>query len=97
MLNHPNDNMLDFIMELEEKFPSDVQLTALVSDGECATLSMKTKDFDEGAKVIQILRGFESVQDVVINGIETVEEKDDEEGFTQFDVACYYDLSYVKQ
>ena len=97
MLNHPNDNMLDFIMELEEKFPSDVQLTALVSDGECATLSMKTKDFDEGAKVIQILRGFESVQDVVINGIETVEETDDEEGFTQFDVACYYDLSYVKQ
>lgn len=67
---HPNDNLIAFLEELEEKLPADAELVEFTSNGEQATLTMKVVDKEQAAKVIQTLRGFDSVLDVSIGALD---------------------------
>lgn len=73
--NNPNDNILNFLGELEEKLPTDVQVVEFSSNDEQAALRMHVADKDTAAGVIQQLREFSSLQAVVVNSIQEMEEE----------------------
>ncbi len=97
---HNNDNLVAFLEEMEAKLPSDVVLESLTSDEEKIVMSMEVLNLDQAAKVLQILRDFESVSDVMVGAAD--QSKDDEAGEEQedtngedvvrmkFSVECYY-------
>ena len=96
LTEHPNDNLIVFLQELEEKLPVDAQLTEFTSDNEQATLTMKVINKEEAAKVIQMLRSFDSVMDVSIGALDKEDKdaaaKDVKEGDPRviFSVVCSY-------
>lgn len=73
--NNPNDNILNFLSELEEKLPADVKVVEFSSNDEQAALRMHVADKDTAAGVIQQLREFSSLQAVVVNSIQEMEEE----------------------
>lgn len=73
--NNPNDNILNFLSELEEKLPADVKVVEFSSNDEQAALRMHVADKDTAAGVIQQLREFSSLQAVVVNSIQEIEEE----------------------
>lgn len=101
---HPNDNLIAFLEELEEKLPADAELTEFTSDGEQATLTLKVVDKEQAAKVIQTLRGFDSVLDVSIGALdkedideavedanaETTDGEEAEDPRVLFSIVCTY-------
>ena len=93
---HPNDNLIAFLEELEEKLPADAELTEFTSDGTAATLTLKVVDKEQAAKIIQNLRDFDSVLDVSIGALdkEDIDEaaEDAAEGDPRviFSIICTY-------
>lgn len=71
-----NDGILDFLAELEEKMPADVEFTEFVSDDEQCVITMRVADKETAAGVIEIFRGFESLLGVAVDSI--TEEKEGE-------------------
>lgn len=71
----PNEELLAFIKELEQKMPSQMSVRAFSADSEGITLTMSVASKDTAAKVFMQLRTFESLVDVTSAGItETVAE-----------------------
>ncbi|MBQ4537931.1 MAG: pilus assembly protein PilM [Lachnospiraceae bacterium] len=92
---HNNDYLIDFLMELEEKLPSDVVLEDFSSDDEKAVMTMEVLNMEQAAKVLQILRGFDSVSDVTIGSTSEADGQDGENASNEevrmtFSVECYY-------
>lgn len=93
---HPNDNLIAFLEELEEKLPSEAELLEFSSNNKEAVLTMKVADKEQAAKVIQTLRGFDSVMDVSIGTLdkETAEQAasdaQEEDLRVIFSIVCYY-------
>ncbi len=75
MTNRPNDNILNFIGELEEKLPTEVTVVDFSSDDNQATLLMQVSNKDTAAGVIQTLRSFSSIQYVSVNSLQEMEEE----------------------
>ncbi len=75
MTNRPNDNILNFIGELEEKLPTGATVVDFSSDDTQATLLMQVADKDTAAGVIQTLRGFSSIQYVSVSSLQEMEEE----------------------
>ena len=95
MTEHPNDSLVLFLEELEQKLPSDIILSDFVSNDTSITLNMKATSLEEAAKIFQILRGFESVMDVKVGATTSEdnssnEEEEDEVKYMSFSVICYY-------
>ncbi len=84
-----NDEIVSFIDELEQKFPSEAKLVALnaTTDGVSLTVSQGSKDV--AADVIAQLRTFDSI---MVSNVSTITEEVDETGTTkiQFTVDCAY-------
>lgn len=106
MTERPNDNILIFLQELEQKLPADVEITEFSSDDTRAIMNMNVADKDTAAAVILNLRGFESIMLVSVESIqEKVEEIVDENGaegvehrYVTFTVTCdYYPNEYAAQ
>lgn len=108
MTNRPNDNILNFLSELEEKLPADVSVLEFSSDDSQAALRMQVVDKDTAAGVIQNLRGFASLQYVSMSSMQEMEEEiegeedrgDQEEAeirrYVEFGVICtYYPNGYL--
>ncbi len=108
MTNRPNDNVLNFLSELEEKLPADVSVLEFSSDDEQAILRMQVADKDTAAGVIQNLREFASLQYVAMSSMQEIEEeieseedRDDQEEaevrrYVEFGVICtYYPNGYL--
>lgn len=107
MTNRPNDNILNFISELEEKLPADVAVLDFSSDDTSAILRIQAADKDTAAGIIQNLRDFASLQYVAVDSIQEVEEEIDtgeevaeEERqfrrYVEFTVSCtYYPNGYL--
>lgn len=104
MTEHPNDGLVAFLEELEQKLPSDIIVDDYLSEAESVTLSMRVSSLEEAAKVFQILRDFDSVMEVEVGKTEEDDEDDDdavpaeeegEEGQEnrkrmKFSAVCYY-------
>lgn len=81
MTLHSNDEIVAFLTELEEKLPSDIALREIDSDAEEGVFTFIMRDLEEVAKVVQIMRGFDSAMDVYVESVMEVTEnvKDDDE------------------
>ena len=79
MTNRPNDNILEFITELEQKLPADVSVMEFSSSDTEAILRIQAADKETAAGIILNLRGFASLQYVVVDSIQEVEEEIREE------------------
>lgn len=103
MTNRPNDNILNFLSELEEKLPEDVSVLEFSSDDFQAALRMQVADKDTAAGVIQNLRGFASLQDVAMSSMQEVEEETDDQEeavrrYVELGVICtYYPNGYLPE
>lgn len=92
----PNDNLIAFLEELEEKLPADAQLTEFSSDDTQASLTMKVADKEQAAKIIQTLRDFDSVLDVSIGALDkedmdkAAEEAAEGDAKVVFNIICTY-------
>lgn len=94
MTEHPNDGMLQFFQELEKKLPNDVSISSFTSNSEKTSLVVHVADYEEGAKVLQILRTFEGLRSVNITGISEGEKKstdeEEENPGIDFEIVCTY-------
>lgn len=91
---HPNDNLTAMFEELQEKLPVDIKMFDIVSDDEKATMSFQAADYQEVAKIFQIIRGFDCFMDVTM-GMCTEEEETAEDGevigsHIKFETICFY-------
>ena len=98
---HPNNNLIAFLSEMESKLPSDSYLQEFLSDGKSATMRVRASSYEEAAKIIETFRTFESVKDVVTTSLTEnfTEETEGEEAqyYVEFDVVCYYLDAAVEQ
>lgn len=107
MTNRPNDNILNFLGELETKLPADVTVMEFTSDDEQSVLLIRAADKDMAAAIIQNLREFASLQYVSVDSIREVEEEIEEETegeeaqyrrYVEFTVVCsYYPNGYLPE
>lgn len=107
MTNRPNDNILNFVSELETKLPADVIVMEFTSDDDQAALLIRAADKDTAAGIIQNLRDFASLQYVSVDSIREVEEEidggeDSEEAmyrqYVEFTITCgYYPNGYLPE
>ena len=84
-----SDALADAIEEMEEKFPSDVKVTSLTSNGEGISMDIEVSTKEEAAKILQNLATFDAFRSVTTSGIT---ESTDESGKTTvtFSVMCTY-------
>ena len=86
MTELPNDNLLVFLGELEEKLPFDVVIEEFLSDDEQCVMQIDVADKRTAAKVLDTLRGFDSVMQVTMETMEEKEKKsEDDERSTNAD------------
>jgi len=106
MTNRPNDNILNFINELEEKLPADVSVMEFSSNDDYAVMRIQAADKDTTAGIIQMLRDFASLQYVAVDSIQEVEEEIEQaEGeeaevrhYVEFTINCtYYPNGYLPE
>ncbi len=96
LTEHPNDQLIAFLEELEDKLPADAVLTDFTSDGTEAVLTLKVRDKETAARVFQVLRGFDSLMDVSVGSLDQEDIDDVEEGMEEgeptflFSVHCSY-------
>lgn len=72
MVNNPNDNLLNFFAELEQKLPADAIVIELASSNDFAKITLRVADEDVATSVVDKLRTFESVMNVNTGGLEVV-------------------------
>lgn len=65
----PNENLIAFIEEMEEKMPSSLNVQTFIADKEGVTMTLAVKDKKDAAKLIQQFRTFESVANIACSGI----------------------------
>lgn len=89
----PNDELVDFIEELEQRMPSQIIVLSAVCTRDGASLNVTVPSYDEAAVVLVQLRSFESLSDVQISAIA---EAEDESGgsYCSFSVNCVYGVNF---
>ena len=97
MTENRNEELVEFLEELESKLPADVHVVSFTSriDGVAINMTVATKS--EAAVAIEQLRTFESLRPETVTVNSIVEEIDDETGAVSvsFSVAALYqDMSY---
>lgn len=65
----PNETLVAFIEEMEQKMPSNMNIQSFTSDLTTANMSLTVKSKSEAAKLIQQFRTFDSISDVSLNSI----------------------------
>ena len=65
----PNENLVEFIEEMEQKMPSSLNVQSFIANKEGVTMSLTVADKKEAAKLIQQFRTFDSVSNVAVSGI----------------------------
>lgn len=65
----PNEELVAFIEEMEEKMPSSINVQSFSADTEGVMMSLTVKDKSEAAKLIQQFRSFESVGEIAVSSI----------------------------
>lgn len=69
LTQHSNDGVVDFLIELEKKMPSDVEFTEFASDDAQCVITMRVADKETAAGVIKNFREFESLENVTVESI----------------------------
>lgn len=87
-----NDELYEFMLELEQKLPSDVNVVAFTSDRNQVTMTMNVSTKGEAAATIEQMRTFESLLPESITVASVTEEVDEENNSiaVNFTVAALY-------
>ncbi len=83
--NTPNEGLVDFLEEMEEKMPSNLTMDNFSSSGTEVSFSLRVANKSEAADTLIQLRTFESLSSVTTTGIT---ETDD--GIVSMSVSCTY-------
>ncbi len=66
----PNDNLLEFLTQLEQVLPEDAIVTNIQSDRKAANVTIKVLELETAAKVLDNVRDFPVAADVAVTGME---------------------------
>ena len=66
----PNEQLRDFLEEMEQKMPSDLTLDSFTSDGTGVSFDLHVSNKNEAAQVLIQMRTFESLASVTTNSLE---------------------------
>lgn len=91
----PDENLVEFIEELEEKMPASLNVQSFTAGKEGVNMSLTVKDKQEAAKLIQQLRTFDTISTISVSGISDSGavmkgEPVDQEGRVSFSVSMTY-------
>lgn len=91
----PDENLVEFIEELEEKMPASLNVQSFTAGKEGVNMSLTVEDKQEAAKLIQQLRSFETISTISVSGISDSGavmkgEPVEQEGKVSFSVALTY-------
>lgn len=81
----PNEQLRDFLEEMEQKMPSDLTLDSFTSDGTGVSFDLYVSNKNEAAQVLIQMRTFESLASVTTNSLE-----EGENGEVTMTVTCTY-------
>ena len=81
----PNEQLRDFLEEMEQKMPSDLTLDSFTSDGTGVSFDLHVSNKNEAAQVLIQRRTFESLTSVTTNSLE-----EGENGEVTMTVTCTY-------
>ena len=81
----PNEQLRDFLEEMEQKMPSDLTLDSFTSDGTGVSFDLYVSNKNEAAQVLIQMRTFESLVSVTTNSLE-----EGENGEVTMTVTCTY-------
>lgn len=98
MTERPNDNILNFLRDLEQGLPADVEVREFSSDDTRAVMKMRVADKETAAGIILNLREFDSIMHVSVESLtEAIEENTEDEteemtahSYVEFAVTCVY-------
>lgn len=65
----PNENLVEFIEEMEQKMPSSLNVQSFITSTDGVTMALTVADKKEAAKLIQQFRTFDSISEVAVSGI----------------------------
>lgn len=83
--NTPNERLVAFIQEMEEKMPSSITVETFSSTGSQVSFSMRVASKSEAANTLIQLRTFDSLSSVTTTGID-----EGEDGTVTMSVTCTY-------
>ena len=83
--NTPNEGLVAFIQEMEEKMPSSITVETFSSTGSQVSFSMRVASKSEAANTLIQLRTFDSLSSVTTTGID-----EGEDGTVTMSVTCTY-------
>lgn len=83
--NTPNENLVAFIEEMEEKMPTNITVDSFSSTGTDVSFSLRVTSKSEAANTLIQLRTFESLATVTTTGITEAED-----GTVSMSVSCTY-------
>jgi type IV pilus assembly protein PilM len=89
MTSSDNDNLVEFIEELETRMPSEINVLTLSAAEDGLTLNIEVTSMPAVAEVVSQLRTFESI---AVSGVSTIASTTDDAGITtvSFSVNCIY-------
>jgi Tfp pilus assembly PilM family ATPase len=82
LTKNSNDAIVAFLEELEEKLPTDVEMSDFYSDDTQVVMSLKVADKETAAGVINKIRDFDSLESVVVSSITEEVNEDDTDSAT---------------
>lgn len=89
MIATPNEYLVDFIDELEEKMPSEINVLSFTANQDSVAMNINVGSKEAAAKVIVQLRSFGSISNVEISGITEVANENGQK-IVSFSVNCVY-------
>jgi type IV pilus assembly protein PilM len=89
MTSSDNDNLVEFIEELETRMPSEINILTLSASESGLTLNIEVTSMPAVAEVVSQLRTFETI---AVSGVSTIASSTDDAGITtvSFSVNCIY-------
>lgn len=90
----PNEEMLSFLEELEDKMPTSINVISFTASNEGVEMTVNVDTMAAAAKVIMQLRTFSSLASVETSEISTVEDETKKKTL-EFTVTCLYKTAVV--
>lgn len=93
MTENPNENLVQFLAELEAKMPSEILILSAGCTASSVNMTITVNSLVEAATVVSKLRTFESIAVIQVSGLglsEVTDEYDEEYRLVNFSVVCNY-------
>ena len=90
LTENPNEGLGEFLIELEEKLPSNIVLTAFSATETDVSLAMEAKTKSDAAMALEQLRTFKSISGLTFSGVTEQEDENTGEVTVTFSIVASY-------